>query len=75
MNKCLCAGSDHAKLPQLRQFSPMEVCFLVLTLIFSVKLAAVSFTRFSQRIRSIHLLKVTMQRFGSQLGFDLLDES
>src|SRR4030095_3435228 len=26
----ICAGSDHAKFAELRQFSPMEACFLVL---------------------------------------------
>ena len=35
----------------------------------------VSFTRFSQRIRPIYLLKFTVQRFGSEFAFDLLDES
>jgi hypothetical protein len=26
----ICAGSDHAKFAQLRQFPPMEACFLAL---------------------------------------------
>jgi hypothetical protein len=41
----------------------------------AVKLSAVSFTRFSQRIRPIYQLKFTVQRFGSEFAFDLLDES
>ena len=41
----------------------------------AVKLSAVSFTRFSQRICPIYLLKFMVQRFGSEFAFDLLDES
>jgi hypothetical protein len=41
----------------------------------AVKLSAVSFTRFSQRIRPIYLLTFMVQRFGSEFAFDLLDKS
>jgi hypothetical protein len=38
-------------------------------------LSAVSFTRFSQRIRPIYRPKFTVQRFGSEFAFDLRDKS
>jgi hypothetical protein len=42
---------------------PWKRVFYSWSLIFAVKLASVSFTRFSQRIRPIYLLKFTVQRF------------
>jgi hypothetical protein len=53
----------------------MNVCFLVLAPHFAVNLSPVSFARFPQRIRPIYLLKFTVQRFGSEFAFDLLDKS
>jgi hypothetical protein len=41
---------------------------------FLGRLAAVSFTKFSQRVRPIYLFEFTMQSFYSKLASDLLDE-
>jgi len=57
------SGLNRAKFPQLRQFSAMEACFLVLEPLFCSQIGLCSFARFAQRIPPIYLLKFTVQRF------------